>query len=402
MIIVCEDCGKKYQVDPSKIKGQEARTTCLVCGHIIRVAKPGHTLEDLSPEPPSAPPEPALQENSLTGKAPFGEDSVFEETSSTDTSVDVSPPEKSKQEKKVIKVAGKKRRIGLRTKIFILFFFIPILLIITAGVLYLDQLKRLSVLIGAEGRTIVTGMAEQIIQDKGRAVAAQVKLYIESHPYFEKEKFYGNKAFREIALQKIGETGYTTLHAVPDENGIWRNWVHTNPQLVGFDMSKLKETLGENFPDFWNIFSSGKSGRESMGYYTWQDKDGSFREKYMVCTPVKGTPFVIASTTYLDEFTQPMTHLEERASKMRAETEKIVLAILGATLLLIGLIVAVYGHKLTARITSLTDLTERISVGDLDAEINIDSRDELGDLAQAVSRMQDSIRLAIERLRRRR
>jgi HAMP domain-containing protein len=35
------------------------------------------------------------------------------------------------------------------------------------------------------------------------------------------------------------------------------------------------------------------------------------------------------------------------------------------------------------------------------AEIKIKSKDEIGNLAEAISRMQDSLRLAIERLRRR-
>jgi methyl-accepting chemotaxis protein len=50
----------------------------------------------------------------------------------------------------------------------------------------------------------------------------------------------------------------------------------------------------------------------------------------------------------------------------------------------------------------LTDVTERISVGDLDVEITgIKSRDEIGELADAITRMQESIRLAIKRLRER-
>jgi HAMP domain-containing protein len=38
----------------------------------------------------------------------------------------------------------------------------------------------------------------------------------------------------------------------------------------------------------------------------------------------------------------------------------------------------------------------------MDAEIPVTSRDEIGDLAEAIERMQESIRLSIERLRRRR
>jgi methyl-accepting chemotaxis protein len=77
-------------------------------------------------------------------------------------------------------------------------------------------------------------------------------------------------------------------------------------------------------------------------------------------------------------------------------------AVLGGTLLLIGIIVFIYSHRLTGKIKSLTDVTERISIGDLGIEVETRSRDEIGELAEAISRMQESIRLSIERLRRRR
>ena len=50
----------------------------------------------------------------------------------------------------------------------------------------------------------------------------------------------------------------------------------------------------------------------------------------------------------------------------------------------------------------LTDTADRISVGELDAEIEIKSNDEIGELSEAIVRMQESIRLSIERLRKRR
>jgi methyl-accepting chemotaxis protein len=175
-----------------------------------------------------------------------------------------------------------------------------------------------------------------------------------------------------------------------------------NPKIVAIDMSTLKKSLGNNFQGFWKIFTGVKGGKRSQGYYTWQDKDGKFREKFMVCTPVAGTPFVIAATTYLDEFTGPVKMMETRARALADKTRLITWAILGGTILLIGLIVSIYGHRLTGKIKSLTDVAERISIGDLGIEIETRSRDEIGELAEAIARMQDSIRLSIERLRRRR
>ena len=39
MIVICEECGKKYRIDPSKIRGAAARFKCRVCAHMIMVAK---------------------------------------------------------------------------------------------------------------------------------------------------------------------------------------------------------------------------------------------------------------------------------------------------------------------------------------------------------------------------
>jgi HAMP domain-containing protein len=57
---------------------------------------------------------------------------------------------------------------------------------------------------------------------------------------------------------------------------------------------------------------------------------------------------------------------------------------------------------LTERIRTLTQIADEISVGDLQATIRIDARDEIGYLGEAIARMQDSIRMSIERLRKRR
>jgi HAMP domain-containing protein len=85
------------------------------------------------------------------------------------------------------------------------------------------------------------------------------------------------------------------------------------------------------------------------------------------------------------------------AALFALRTRNIVIGILGGTLILIGFIVALYAYRLTAKIKYLTEITDRISVGDLDAEITgIKSRDEIGELANAIGRMQESIRLAIK------
>jgi predicted Zn finger-like uncharacterized protein len=384
MIVICEECGKKYRIDAGKIKGNSARFKCKSCNHVITVTKP-------VPKPPAPPaPSPHVEE-------PAAE--IPEEQPPAPKKKKKEKPAKRKKEKKA---APKTKGLGLRSKMLLLFLLVPVLFIAAAGALYIWQLDNLTSLLTEESSRVVTRMAENAIAENARSVAKQCALYISAHPGTKKENYNYDEDFKRVAVQKVGLTGYTALYELPDSNGIWRTWAHANPKIIGIDMSKLKKPLGKSFPGFWRVFSGVKGGKEAKGYYNWKDADGRFRDKFMVCTPVKGTRFIIASTTYLDEFTKPIKLMEARAKKQSMNTRNITLGILAATIILIGVIVSLYGAGLTGRIKSLTDIADRISVGELDAEIDIKSKDEIGALGEAISRMQESIRLSIERLRRRR
>jgi predicted Zn finger-like uncharacterized protein len=379
MIVICEECGKKYNIDPNKIKGERARFKCRACNHVITVTKADSVVPP-PPRPPEAPTE-----------VPRG-------VLPTPTGA-VEPPADEEAPARAGRGIG---LFGLRGKMIALFLLVPIVLIAASGALYVWQLDTLSRLLTGESSKVVQKMAEDIIAESARAVAKECLLYIQGHPNLGKKQFNNHPQFKKVAIQKVGLTGYTALYELPDANGVWRTWAHPNAKIIGIDMSKLRKPLGRNFPGFWKVYTGVKAGKESRGYYTWQDKDGRFRDKFMVCTPVEGTRFVIASTTYLDEFTKPMKKLEDRAGDMAVQTRNIVIGILGGTIILIGIIVSLYGHAVTGKLKKLTGAADRISVGELDTELDITSKDEIGELADAVSRMQESIRLSIERLRRRR
>jgi HAMP domain-containing protein len=296
--------------------------------------------------------------------------------------------------------------IGLRGKMFILFFLVPISLIIAASLLYMWQLTTLSSGLAKGSSETITRMTEEVVGVRAREVASQCKVYLITHPELKRSFFNYDLKFKRIAVQKIGVTGYTTLYEVPGSDGVWRTWAHSDPNIIGVDMTTLKESLGASFPSFWKIYTGVKDGKEfkeSKGYYKWRDTKGTLRDKFMVSIPVEGTPYVVAATAYPDEFSEPVKFIQESAALFALRTRNLVITILGGTVILIGLIVAVDAYKLSAKIKYLTDVTDRISVGDLDVEITgIKSRDEIGELADAITRMQESIRLAIKRLRERR
>ena len=378
MIIICEECGKKYRIDPSKIKGKAASFKCRDCTHLIVVSKP---------EPPP--------EKSEIDSRPTLE-------SITTTIDDSSMAAKNDIRQTPAKARHRTKGLGLRSKMLLLFMVVPIILMAGASLLYLWQLESTSNLLTRESSKFVNQMAEEKIAYISAGVAMQCKLYLLSHPGLIREDFNEDMGFKTLAVQKVGMTGYTALYELPGPDGVWRTWAHINNKIIGIDMSKLKKPLGRSFPGFWKIYIGVEGGKKSQGYYTWQDKDGKFRDKFMVCIPIAGTRFVVAATTYMDEFTGPVKRMQARAKELTDRARLITWAILGLTLLLIGLIVTIYGHRLTGKIKSLTDVADRISVGELGMEIKTTSKDEIGELAEAIARMQDSIRLSIERLRRRR
>ena len=83
---------------------------------------------------------------------------------------------------------------------------------------------------------------------------------------------------------------------------------------------------------------------------------------------------------------------------------------LGTYFLIISIVVAalaaltaiLIAGAITRPIVYLTKLAEQMSLGELDTKIAVHTRDEIGDLADALSRMQASLQAAIERLRARR
>jgi methyl-accepting chemotaxis protein len=75
-------------------------------------------------------------------------------------------------------------------------------------------------------------------------------------------------------------------------------------------------------------------------------------------------------------------------------------ALLAVTVLLAAACAWFSARALATPIMKLTEAAERMSLGDLNAKIEVRSRDEIGLLAQALGRMQTSLRMAMERLRK--
>jgi HAMP domain-containing protein len=80
----------------------------------------------------------------------------------------------------------------------------------------------------------------------------------------------------------------------------------------------------------------------------------------------------------------------------------VTLAVLAVTLGLVALIASLVIQSLSRRIVDLAATADRISLGNLDEQIQSNTKDEIGDLAASLERMRHSLESAMRRLRRKR
>jgi HAMP domain-containing protein len=276
------------------------------------------------------------------------------------------------------------------------------------------EMGKMSTVATNEGVKSLNELGERIIQEKAEGVAQQMAIFIRSHPKIRIPEFRADEGLRKIAVQPVGKTGYTAVH---DNQAI--NHFHPNPKIVGMNL----RGLSEKYPEFWKILEGSLTG-DAYGYYDWEDADGVVRPKYMFITPVPGTDLRVAATTYIHEFSAPAREITEKLEVIHDNTEQSLVALAKRTserfkttsqrtlnmflivvaICVIAVIVLTYWFSKTIirPITQLTRVANRISMGDLDTRVEITAQDEVGLLAESFSRMQESLRAAIGRLKKRR
>jgi len=246
-------------------------------------------------------------------------------------------------------------------------------------------------------------LGEEIIQRRAVDVALQCRIFLDAHPGMSMRALQNNEEFRSITVQPVGETGYTILFET--KTGIMR--FHPNPELVNYDMHGWKEKL----PEFWEIYEQSLDGSTSEGYYDWQDPDGQIRPKYMYIAPVTGTPYMIAATTYIDEFSIPIREIEKEIGEATLEIGKNVnesidsvrdafVNALIAMILVVASIAFMLARMITRPILALTRSARAIGRGEMDVQVTVKTGDELQDLAASFNRMVVDLKKHMKELER--
>ncbi len=443
MEISCDSCGKQYRIDESKLKKRVTNLKCKVCENAITVLKPEaapppEPVVAPAPEPTSAPPEPPV--------AP-------------------SPPASSGSSVSApaaLPAGRKKTGLGLTFKVVAIMLFVSLVpFCVFVGLTFQDTRDRIL----RDSETIMAetaqGLGRQVDEwlDKNlrslRAAANMpgiqsmnmriqepiLKGVQEAYPYMylvftldtqgmniarsdgKALRDYSDRDYyKAIAEGKalswqtlIGKTSKKpalvlavpikqdgrlvgvmaaamTIDDISKSVAAWRSG-ETGFAFLVDDTSKV---VAHQIPQYVST-QKVLSGHPLVRHYR-QNK----RAEPVAFTDDSGV--VQQGFVYGNEYSWVLA-VQQSADEVFAEhrrAERFALILLGLTILLVLAIAFLSGRSIVRPINELTHIAERMSMGELNIEINLKSKDEIGQLAEAIGRMQTSLSMAIERLRRRR
>lgn len=304
--------------------------------------------------------------------------------------------------------------VGIFIPIFLAFAFMGCILFldINIGKLHFPSIKgvwlnSLSDLSGAslqESTNSVNKLGEMIIRQQANDVAKQLEIALRSsRKNTPPEKLFtsNDPVLMDIVTQKVGKTGYI---AIFDTSNTMR--YHPVAKFLNLETKNMYDSLG---PDFVRINETALAGQDNGGYYQWPDENNKMKPKYMHITRVKGTKYFVAVTTWIDEFSQPAKAITATIEQLRetysAEYNKrfgILLFILFIVLIILFAVIYLYSYSVVRPIRHLSEIADKISMGDMNAKVDVKAEGEIGVLAQSIERMQTSVKAAIERLQKRR
>jgi signal transduction histidine kinase len=255
-----------------------------------------------------------------------------------------------------------------------------------------------------DSTTHLNRLGERMINQKANDVALQVSMYLNSKPTMTTQQMRNDPVLRAVVVQPVGITGYTTLIDPYSSTIIIHKYREQEKEL-----QPLKDLL----PSFWSMLVASSTGETVDGYYDWQEINGSVSKKYASVVPIKyqnDTELTIWATTYIEEFSLP-------AEETKKEIRRAILAnsdyiyntvdqmqntfIISFTILIslvIGLALFL-SWILTSPISVLRRGAEALGRGELDHIIEVNSDDELGQLARSFNTMAGDLKKYTEEIK---
>jgi len=460
MDISCDACGKKYRIDETKMKGLQAKVKCKACDNIIAVTK-GPT--DASAAPSAAPgiqhPLKAGDASERAVPATAGAPQNAAARPASPSEKDVGEPDNDAS----LFLAGQKIRFGLFGKIIIVMMIVSLLpFAIFWGITLRETNERIRTDTESLMAQTAGGLASEVdswiesnvsilrtaarlpeILSMNREQQAPIlKAVQQEHPWIYLAFTLGLDGMNvarndDLALKDYSDRQYYK-DIVTGKKLSWQTLIGktsqapalvlavpimANDRLVGVLAAAMTiEDLSKNIAN-WQKGQTGFAFLVDEKGYVISHPDSQFvtERKNLNSHPLIASFRKKGWTTITTKFDNPggqtaFGHvrsnnygwtlvLQQQDGEVFAALNRIkrfALTLLACTVLLVSVIAWFSARAVVNPIMKLTDAAERMSLGELNVKIDIKSKDEIGLLAQAIGRMQTSLRLAMQRLRRKR
>jgi len=476
MQITCEQCGKMYRLDESKITGEKARLRCKACQHVMLITKPEpepevrwedadffneanpavtsepekNRTESEFPAEPGPSTEPGWGESEHYEEEPPPPPPTPDDIPATDSETAPEPPVFERQ----------KVRFGLFPKIMIVMLTISLVPLILFWVI---SYRETSTLVRKDTAAVYALTAENLGQQVDnwvdnniwalRAAASHPNIQSMSRPLQEpllrdihKEHPYMYLVFTvgldgrniarsdDVPLKDYSDRQYYK-DIIQGKKLSWQNLIgktskkpalviavpiESGGQVVGVMAAAMTIDDISRFVARWQSGETGKAflidekgkvvAHPSEAYVQVQKNlsdhplISAFRKKKWTTHTME---YTLAGEPYFGHvrrinrgWAMAVQQSAEEVFQPLIKMQNFAYILLGATIVIVVLIAWIMARAIVTPIKTLTGVAERMSLGDLNMQINIPSRDEIGLLAQAIKRMQTSLRMAIDRLRR--
>ncbi len=345
MIVICEDCAKKYNIDETLIKGDKARFSCQECGHIIVVKKPQETAQPA--------PDETVADDAATDKSETREK---EQEASAGTTASTASAAAQGAKGKGMPIGG-----------YIFLTLLTGFLLVSAAFAYL-YMRYIPEIINHQ-----VNLRTQAVTQSFAGVIKK-PLLLRNYLAVNKE------------AQRTSKLPGVAYASVVNKKGIVIAGFFSD--LHRFDSSFVSKVKKSGFPR--SILSQNKltdkKTKEQHAVFTVGGQ--RIHDEVVALTGVGGEVHVGIYISDIDDAVK------------KALVSPFTLGLIGSLIIIGFLIFILLTRSITVPMKELTEIANRISLGEMDLHVASKGPREMRELAKAFERMRFSIKSAMERLRK--
>lgn len=199
-------------------------------------------------------------------------------------------------------------------------------------------------------------------------------------------------ALRSIAYGD--EDGYIFAF---DYSGV--NQVHpAKPELEGQNLFDLQDVNGVRV--IAELIQAGRNGGGYVSYMWDKPSKGTEVPKLSYAIVLKEFNWMIGTGFYIDDIDDAVA-LKQAEVDQKVQTTIMLSSAVGLGILLLIVVINLWisNRALVVPIRELAESARQMSLGKMDTVISVDSKDEIGELADAISRMQKSLKVIFKKLK---